>query len=66
MKAEVVYGTLIKIDGDKVTVVIEEKGKTVETEYPHSIPEFDETWVANNLGKPQKIIIVNGAVAGFR
>jgi hypothetical protein len=65
MKAELVYGRLIKIEDDTITLEIKKSGDRTEVEYPLGI-ELDEKWVGDNLGCYFYAVIVDGKVTGFR
>jgi hypothetical protein len=65
MKAEMVYGRLVKVENNTVTIEVEKKNGLEEVEYQLDI-ELDEGWVAANLGKSMDVVLIDGKVKSFR
>jgi hypothetical protein len=66
MKAELVYGRLVRIQNDTLTLEIEKGlGEREEVQY-HLDVALDEGWIADNLGKYMNVVVIDGKVKGFR
>lgn len=65
MKAEMVYGRLVKVENNTVTIEVEKKNGLEEVEYQLDI-ELDAGWVADNLGKSMDVVLIDGKVKSFR
>lgn len=65
MKAKLLYGRLVEVNDDKITVVVQSSSGNQRTELPLGI-ELDENWVGDNLGKEFSFVVIDGKVMGFR
>ena len=65
MKAKLLFGRVVEVNDDKITVVVESSSGHERTELPLGI-ELNEEWVGENLGKEFSIVVVDGKVMGFR
>jgi len=65
MKAETVYGKLVKIEDNKVTLQVKKGYDTEEIVYPCDM-SLEEDWIADNLGAYLEAIIIDGKIKNFR
>lgn len=61
MKAELVYGKLIRIENDTLTLVVDGE----EVQYTIGIEELSEDWIVSNLGNYVNVVLIDGKVKGF-
>jgi len=66
MKAELIYGRLIRVENKTLTLEIKKGSYDLEeVQYTLDI-SLDEGWIADNLGKYMNVVVIDGKVKGFR
>ena len=65
MKAELVYGKLIRVENKTLTLEVKTNMDVEEIEYPLAM-DLDEQWVIDNLGTYLNVVVIDGEVRGFR
>ena len=66
MKAELVYGRIIRIENNTLTLEVKKSlGEYEEVQFQLDI-DLDEGWIADNLGAYMNVVVINGKVKSFR